>query len=222
MDYKIIIKRHSQSKSMRLKIDPIKKVPVLVVPKRCCKKTIDEFIRRSEDWIASQLQQYTPNDDSIPISISFKGDSYHVDFFPCEKKSYVTLDSEQKKIIIHGSLLTQKLSLVKFFKKSAMKEAVEYLGRFQKVLNVKVKNIGIKDYKSRWGCCYKRGDIFLSWRLIMAPPHVFEYVCAHEVVHLIHQNHSAAFWQTVTEIFPNFNVSYHWLKKNGTSLFQVI
>lgn len=78
----------------------------------------------------------------------------------------------------------------------------------------------LRDTRSRWGSCSSEGNLMYSWRLIMAPPEVLQYVAAHEVAHLVHMDHSPAFWAQVEEIFPNHKAARAWLRKNGHSLHR--
>lgn len=74
--------------------------------------------------------------------------------------------------------------------------------------------------RSRWGSCNAAGVVRLNWRLVMAPPAVLAYVVAHELAHLIHMNHSAAFWSEVDRLHPSWRADRDWLKTHGASLFS--
>lgn len=78
--------------------------------------------------------------------------------------------------------------------------------------------ITLRDPRSRWGSCSSKGDLMFSWRLIMAPPAVLDYVAAHEVAHLVEMNHSTAFWRVCARLRPDFGEQRDWLKRNGASL----
>lgn len=81
--------------------------------------------------------------------------------------------------------------------------------------------ITLRDTRSRWGSCSSRGDLMYSWRLIMAPEPVLNYVAAHEVAHLVEMNHSPAFWAVVERIFPDWRAQRTWLRNHGTALHQL-
>jgi predicted metal-dependent hydrolase len=76
----------------------------------------------------------------------------------------------------------------------------------------------LSDARSRWGCCTSEGMILLSWRLIMAPPAVIDYVVIHELIHLKHRNHGRRFYHYMQQILPEYEVSQQWLKKYGYKL----
>lgn len=81
--------------------------------------------------------------------------------------------------------------------------------------------ITLRDPKSRWGSCSSRGDLMFSWRLIMAPPAVLDYVAAHEVAHLAEMNHSDAFWRVCARLCPGYGEHRTWLKRHGAELLAL-
>ncbi len=76
----------------------------------------------------------------------------------------------------------------------------------------------LRDPRSRWGSCSTRGDLMFSWRLIMAPPPVLDYVAAHEVAHLAEMNHGPAFWSLCRGLCPETDRHRRWLRSNGSDL----
>ena len=81
--------------------------------------------------------------------------------------------------------------------------------------------IRIGDAKSRWGCCTAKDVLIFSWRLILAPPHVLDYLAAHEVAHLAEKNHGPGFWALVRRLDPDHKKSRAWLKEHGAGLHAV-
>lgn len=80
------------------------------------------------------------------------------------------------------------------------------------------RSITLRDTRSRWGSCTSDGRLMYSWRLILAPPQVLDYVAAHEVAHLVELNHSPAYWRVVTGICPDWKRHRDWFKANGSTL----
>jgi predicted metal-dependent hydrolase len=80
--------------------------------------------------------------------------------------------------------------------------------------------ITIRDQRSRWGSCSASGGLNFSWRLIMAPPHVLDYLAAHEVAHLVHMNHSDEFWALTRSLSGDTDKAEAWLKAHGASLHR--
>lgn len=90
--------------------------------------------------------------------------------------------------------------------------------RHARALGKRPGRITLRDTRSRWGSCSSEGNLMFSWRLILAPPKVLDYVAAHEVAHLRHMDHSPAFWAAVESLFPNHRAERDWLRHNGAAL----
>jgi predicted metal-dependent hydrolase len=87
-------------------------------------------------------------------------------------------------------------------------------------LGVSIKRVSIRDQSSRWGSCSTTGVLSYSWRLILAPSYVLDYLAAHEAAHLIEMNHSRAFWRLVDRICPHMSRAKAWLDAHGTGLHR--
>lgn len=81
-----------------------------------------------------------------------------------------------------------------------------------------VRRVSLRDPRSRWGSCSAQGRLSFSWRLVLAPPMVLDYVVAHEVAHLVEMNHSPAFWRVVDSLTPHAREAKRWLRANGETL----
>jgi predicted metal-dependent hydrolase len=78
-----------------------------------------------------------------------------------------------------------------------------------------VRRIMVRNQKSRWGSCSRRGTISLNWRLIQTPAFVSDYICLHELVHLRQMNHSPKFWREVERVCPDYRMARQWLKEHS-------
>ena len=78
--------------------------------------------------------------------------------------------------------------------------------------------VTLRDTRGRWGSCSAAGDLMFSWRLILAPDAVLDYVAAHEVAHLAEMNHSPRFWATLAGLTPEYAAPRDWLRRNGAGL----
>jgi predicted metal-dependent hydrolase len=87
-------------------------------------------------------------------------------------------------------------------------------------LGVTVRRISIRDQASRWGSCSTTGALSFSWRLVLAPRHVLDYLAAHEVAHLLEMNHSARFWRLLGRMCPDMERAKAWLDVHGTDLHR--
>ncbi len=93
--------------------------------------------------------------------------------------------------------------------------------RHAAALGVGYAALALRDPRSRWGSCSAGGRLMFSWRLVMAPPPVLDYVAAHEVAHLVHLDHSPAFWGVVRRLRPDWPASRDWLRAHGAGLHRL-
>jgi len=87
-------------------------------------------------------------------------------------------------------------------------------------LGLKVGRITVRDQTSRWGSCSSTGNLSYSWRLVLAPPQILDYVAAHEVAHLQEMNHGPQFWALVAKTFPALEEAQQWLQVYGLDLHR--
>lgn len=92
--------------------------------------------------------------------------------------------------------------------------------RHAAALGLRPGRVTLRDPRSRWGSCTAGGDLMFSWRLVMAPPAVLDYVVAHEVAHLAELNHSVRFWAVVRRLCPGMEPARDWLRRNGAALHR--
>jgi predicted metal-dependent hydrolase len=92
--------------------------------------------------------------------------------------------------------------------------------RHSRMLGVKARSISLRDQTSRWGSCTAGGLLSFSWRLILAPSHVLDYVAAHEVAHLVEMNHGPRFWKHVSRCMPRLEEAKRWLRSHGADLHR--
>lgn len=96
------------------------------------------------------------------------------------------------------------------------------VGKYATQLGVQPKRISVKEYRSRWGSCNTRKEVQFNWLIALAPPQAMEYVVVHELCHLIHFNHSPAFWATVAQLMPDYSVWRRWFATYGESLWSIL
>ena len=88
------------------------------------------------------------------------------------------------------------------------------------MLGVEIRRIGVRDQSSRWGSCNTDGVLSFSWRLILAPPFVLDYLAAHEVAHRLEMNHGPHFWRHVERVYPDRRTAEAWLRAHGAGLHR--
>ena len=111
-----------------------------------------------------------------------------------------------------------KSSLKSWYKVKFKEVAIPRLNYFSDKYNLKINQVRFKNQKTLWGSCSSKNNINLNYLLVMAPMIVIDYVIIHELVHTVHKNHSANFWNAVEAIMPDYKKAKKWLNKNGYKL----
>ena len=105
------------------------------------------------------------------------------------------------------------------FYRNKLKEKIKPLVRkYQSQLGVKPNEVKVMELKNRWGSCSAKGNINFHWKCVMAPIDALEYIVVHELVHLIHLNHTPEFWNELDKILPSYNKQMNWLRLNGVGM----
>jgi predicted metal-dependent hydrolase len=131
-----------------------------------------------------------------------------------------TRDSGEKVLCVAGGVEHTERRVLDYLKREARKDLQKASLAHAAELGVRVKRVSIRDQSSRWGSCTSAGSVSFSWRLILAPPFVLDYLAAHEVAHLVEMNHSARFWRVVARICPSVERAKTWLDTYGNDLHR--
>ena len=107
-----------------------------------------------------------------------------------------------------------------WLREQARAACVAGVERHAAALGLRPGRISLRDPRSRWGSCTAGGDLMFSWRLVMAPVAVLDYVVAHEVAHLAELNHSPRFWAVVQRLCPGMAPQRAWLRRHGAGLHR--
>jgi predicted metal-dependent hydrolase len=219
--YAVRLKRSPRARRYSLRIATATREAVLTMPQRGAYGTAADFARRHAGWLAvrlGKLPRLTPLQPGE--TIPFKGEPHHVrhDGQPRGAVRVSVTASGGREIIVSGPADHAGRRLRDFLRREAKRELELATARHARALGVAVQRVTVKDTVSRWGSCSSKGAISYSWRLILAPPFVLDYLAAHEVAHRVEMNHSARFWAVTRTLFPDMDRAEAWLKRNGASL----
>ena len=131
----------------------------------------------------------------------------------------VTIEGDCLIACIRSDSFSHTKLIIAFFKKILFEKVTSASYAYAQTINKEISNISVKKMRSRWGSCSSNGRISYALNLVFAPEEAVLYICAHEVAHLKHMNHSPAFWGCVCNIFPEYKIVQKWLKLNGAGLF---
>ncbi len=182
-------------------------------PKRISDRDIQRFIDEHSDWIKKHYQPVAKVD--IGSNISFRGRNYEI------------VAGDKRGVHFDEGLLSVKSpnpgrAIAAYLKTQAQLFAPERIDYYADKVGKSVSALRWRDPKTRWGSCDTNGVIMLSWRLIMAPDEVFDYVIAHEVAHRVEMNHSDKYWAVVDQIYPDHKSARKWLRNEGKAIQSII
>jgi predicted metal-dependent hydrolase len=129
-------------------------------------------------------------------------------------------EGRPSRLLVHGAIEHAPRRLRDWLVAEAARDLDRCVTHHARNLGLRARRIAVKDQKSRWGSCSSNGQLSFSWRLILAPPVVLDYVAAHEVAHLAEMNHGPRFWRLVRQTMPNLEEAKLWLRRNGLDLYR--
>jgi predicted metal-dependent hydrolase len=128
---------------------------------------------------------------------------------------------EGREILVAGDAEFLPHRVSDFLRGEARRRFVALVGQKAALAEVEPRLVSVKDTRSRWGSCAANRNLAFSWRLVMAPRFVQDYVAAHEVAHLRHMNHGERFWSLVRTLTPHTEAAMDWLRDEGPRLLRV-
>jgi predicted metal-dependent hydrolase len=221
--YPIQLRRHRRARRYTLRIHPSARQAILTMPPRGNLVDAKDFAQRHGAWIAARLGGLPKAAPFQPgTSVPLRGIPHRIVHRTGERGTVWTdtRDSGDKILCVAGGIEHIDRRVHDFFKREARRELTKASQYYADVLGVKVKRISIRDQSSRWGSCTSAGALSFSWRLILAPPYVLDYLAAHEVAHLVEMNHSPRFWKVVARICPQTERAKKWLDVHGNDLHR--
>lgn len=210
-----------------VKVDPTTgEVSVTAPNSRSLNQALD-FAKKERNWIAGMLANVPlPVELAVGAPLLFRG-VVHVlrrgdPLVTGHRTGPVSIDRDAPRptIRVTGQPEHAARRVRDWLKAEARRRIMERVTEYSEILGVQAKRVTIRDTTSRWGSCSSARFLSFSWRLVMAPPHVLDYVVAHEVAHLRELNHEPRFWRLVEEIVPHMKRSQAWLEENGATLHR--
>lgn len=206
---------------MLLRVDPARGGPELVLPDGVDPAKAEAFARQNLGWLRTRLAR-------LPSRVAFVdgtvvpilGVEHRIRHRADQRGGVWRVEDPDGSAELHVAGQAEHLPrrVVDFLKTEARRAIVPRARNRAETLDRRIGRVTVRDTASRWGSCSSRGDLSFSWRLILAPEPVLDYVVAHEVAHLIEMNHSPRFWRLVARLMPAYERERAWLKRHGATL----
>lgn len=210
----IVLRRSAQATRFSLRISQVSRQVTLSLPTRARLGDAQAFALAQEGWIRTHLARM-PQVLAVGLGSVLPFQGRNLSVMAGEGRSVRVLDDS---LLVPGDPARVAAKVAAFLKVQARDRLVAASDHYAGQVGRRVTQVTLRDTKSRWGSCASDGSLMYSWRLIMAPPRVLDYVAAHEVAHMLEMNHSPRFWAVVERLFPNWQVERHWLKTKGGAL----
>ncbi len=217
----VVFRRNAQARRFILRLGRDGQSAVVTMPRRAARAEALAFAERSTFWIAGQLvKQKAPQLVAHEGEILFRGEAHRI-IASGGARGLVAHDPLAKTLTVPGAEAHLPRRLTDWLKAEAKRDLTAASRTYATAMATRYRRITLRDQKSRWGSCAADGALSYSWRLILAPPMVLDYVAAHEVAHLREMNHGPRFWRLVLTHCPHARAAKQWLKRHGSELHRL-
>ena len=221
--YLVQLRRNRLARRYTLRIHSARREVVLTMPPRGSLKQAREFAEKHGAWMAAPLQRLP---EPLPFSdgkmLPLRGIDHRIVHRPNARGTvWPEAGEDGAPVLCVAGAAPHVARRVRDYLKREAKRDLEAASKAAALeLGVTLKRVSIRDQTSRWGSCSTTGVLSYSWRLILTPPFVLDYLAAHEAAHLVEMNHSRAFWRQVERICPDFKRAKAWLDAHGADLHR--
>ncbi len=211
--------RSPRARRLTLRADAVRGIVRVSLPPRAQLAEAEAFVTAHHGWIASRVACWPV---AVPFApgapIPFDGTTLTLDW-TAGRPARVVRDGDR--LVLGGVAATVPGRTLRWLRAAALADLAPATTALAARLG-RTATVAVRDPASRWGSCAASGAITYSWRLILAPPAVRQSVVAHEVAHLIHPNHGAAFWALAADLTDgDLAAARGWLKRHGAGLHWV-
>ena len=220
--YRIELKRHAAARRYTLRVRETSRDVVLTMPPRGSLRQARSFAEKNAGWIAARLKRLPdPIAFADGATIPLRGEPHRI-VHRASARGTVWIEAGETGLLLCVAGKEQHLSrrLRDFFKSEAKRDLIAASRKYAALLGVTIRSVSVRDTASRWGSCSYQGALSYSWRLILAPPFVLDYLAAHELAHRLELNHSKRYWKIVDGVFPERKRAEIWLRANGAQLHR--
>jgi predicted metal-dependent hydrolase len=220
---RVVLKINPKARRISLRVAASGAEVVAVAPTERRLSEAAAFARERAAWIASRLAAQPQGEPFEPgAEIPFRGGRVRLERVPGASAARLVEDEAGVRIVSGGEGPAFARRVERLLRAEAQRQVLARTEVHVAALGLKAPKVSLADPKSRWGSCTPgRGTIRYSWRLILAPDRVLDYVAAHEVAHLVHGDHSARFWAVVRKLVGDEKPQRRWLRTHGPALHAV-
>lgn len=214
----------SRRKTASIYIERDGKVSVLV-PEKLTTRQVEDLLESKRKWIYQSLAEWQDlNANRIQRDyvngegFLYLGRSYRLKLVSDLTEPLMLKDGYFCLRSTKGSVPDADAAFKEFYRSKGTTKIPARVEYFQSKMGVQPRSIKLMDLKNRWASCTASGNLNFHWKCMMAPLTIIDYIVVHELAHLIHPNHTAAFWNEVDKVLPDFQERKSWLRDNGAGM----
>ncbi len=219
----IRVSRSPRARVARIILGPRRPLEA-VVPAGMTMKELDHFLASKHAWIAEKIAAVEtivsrPHQLGLdrPNTVWLAGEPLNVEWHQGGRA--IARVTDEATVIAGGATEADAIAAVqRLYRREAARRIRAAVERGATRLNLAPAGVAVRDQKTRWGSCSRTGNLSFSWRLVMAPERVLEYVVVHELCHLREASHSKRYWQILEMSFAGWQEPARWLRENGHEL----
>ncbi len=219
----VLLRRHRQARRYTLRIQASTREVVLTLPLRGSLKEAQAFAQKHSAWIAVRLGRLPAAAPFAPgVVMPLRGEPHRI-IHRHSTRGTVWIEvaaNGERLLCVAGQRPAYRPPHRRFSTPRGQARSRSGEPALRAPTGLAVRRVTVRDQSSRWGSCSTTGMLSYSWRLILAPSYVLDYLAAHEVAHLIEMNHSAKFWRVVQRICPGHQRAKTWLDAHGADLHR--
>jgi len=215
-EVEVALKRSARARRLSLRVSGVDGRVTMTVPRFLPEREARSFAAEKAGWIREKLGE------QAPMVLAEEGAVLPVEGVPrrIERGEVRRISLTDHGLVVPRATRAVPAALGAFLREMARDRLAEASARHAAALGRPMGRITLRDTRSRWGSCSHEGNLMYSWRLILAPREVLDYVAAHEVAHLAEMNHSARFWAACARLCPGYEAPRRWLRENGAALHR--
>jgi predicted metal-dependent hydrolase len=193
----------------------------ITIPPGLARGEVERFLDRHQGWLEQKLAKVPDRPQVRPgVKIPLRGTPHVILHEPGMRGTAElgTTEDGLPALLVRGDRRHLPRRVADYLKREAKREIEPLVEKHTAKVGRRAKAIRFRDTTSRWGSCTSDGTLSFSWRIMMAPRPVIDYLVAHEVAHLREMNHGPKFWKLCNELCPETDRCKAWLKRNGNAL----
>ncbi len=225
LDCPVEVRRHPGARRLTLRVSRTRRAVIVTLPVQCDIGEAGSFLDRNIEWVRERLNSLPqPVPFSNGVLMPLRGEFHSIAFTGTRATGDGVVRARVTKSLselrVAGRLEHAPRRLRDWLFEEARRDLDARVLVHTRSLGVKAKRIAIRDQATRWGSCSTTGVLSFSWRLILAPPRILDYVAGHEVAHLAEMNHGSRFWAHVERLVPTMKEDKRWLQVYGIDLHR--